>query len=210
MWQVLERAATGLRSGFAQARSELRSEVDIAASRLGARIAGAATRAAAWFIAALLLAVAIGFATFACYRLLLRHFPVEEAAAMVAAVFAALALFVALAALSIGSTRASRAGGQSVAAAQASAPSTSAPLPGNASDEASGAADAASPGPLDLDHVADLLGKVGLTHEQAALLIAKDVAESMTPTQLVAAGLAAGFIFGRKLDQSRQSSKRED
>ncbi|SEF11637.1 hypothetical protein SAMN05444161_8610 [Rhizobiales bacterium GAS191] len=209
MWQVLERAATGLRSGFAQARSELRSEVDIAASRLGARIAGAATRAAAWFIAALLLAVAIGFATFACYRLLLRHFPVEEAAAMVAAVFAALALFVALAALSIGSKPASRAGGQSVAAAQASAPSTSAPSPGSASDETSGAADAASPG-LDLDHVADLLGKVGLTHEQAALLIAKDVAESMTPTQLVAAGLAAGFIFGRKLDQSRQSSKRED
>ncbi|SDR13991.1 hypothetical protein SAMN05519103_00895 [Rhizobiales bacterium GAS113] len=208
MWQVLERAATGLRSGFVQARSELRSEVDIAASRLGARIAGAATRAAAWFIAALLLAVAIGFATFACYRLLLRHFPVEEAAAMIAAVFAALALFAALAALSIGSTRASRAGGQSVAAAQASAPS-SAPSPGSASDEASGAADAASPG-LDLDHVADLLGKVGLTHEQAALLIAKDVAESLTPTQLVAAGLAAGFIFGRKLDQSRQSSKRED
>ncbi|SDR57848.1 hypothetical protein SAMN05519103_05904 [Rhizobiales bacterium GAS113] len=94
--------------------------------------------------------------------------------------------------------------------AQAAASSASPPLAGNASGETSGAGAPTSPHPLDLDHVADLLGKAGLTHEQAALLIAKDVAESLTPTQLVAAGLAAGFIFGRKLDQSRQSSMRED
>jgi len=38
-------------------------------------------------------------------------------------------------------------------------------------------------------------------------MIASEVAKALTPTQLVAAGLAAGFIVGRRLDEERRNAK---
>ena len=210
MWHLLERAATGVRFKLAQTRIELRSEVDAAAARIGANMVHAIMRAAIWLSVLILLAIAAGFATVAGYHVLLHHLPEEEAEAIIAGGFAALALLIALVAVALGVASAKPAGDS---AAQA----RTAPREGFAGPGATGAANpptASAPsdapvslGAIELEHIADLLGQAGLRQEQAALMIASEVVKALTPTQLVAAGLAAGFIVGRRLDEERRNAK---
>jgi hypothetical protein len=203
---LIGRATTHLQDSVLAAKSNLKSEVDDAASRLNAHIANVATKGAAWVAAAILFAIGIGFATFAGYQALLRSFLPEQAAAIIAGVYFVLALIGISAAATIGKPGPRKA---TEPAREVATPSkgllsvveSRQPAPGEAINTA-----LAHSHPPEIMRVANLLGAVGRTNEQAALLIASEAAKSLSPLQLVAAGLVAGFVFGRKLDLPRRET----
>jgi hypothetical protein len=204
MWGLIGRATAHLQGQVLAAKSNLKSEVDEAASRLNAHIANAAMKTAAWMAAAILFVVGVGFATFAGYQALLRSFLPEQAAAIIAGAYFVLALIGVSAAASIGKPAAPKAKAPVPAAATLplAPPSEVRQL---APSEAISAA-LVHQHPPEVARVAELLGTLGRTNEQAALLVASEAAKSLSPLQLVAAGLIAGFVFGRKLELPRRKT----
>jgi hypothetical protein len=198
MWGLIGRATAHLQSRVLAAKFNLKSEVDDAASRLNVHIANAAIKGAVWMAAAILFVISVGFATLAAYHALLRNYLPEQAAAIIAGAYFVLALIGITAAATIGRPRKAAQSARAITALpQTPVPRAEAPLP--AGSEAISTALERSHSP-EVVRVANLLGAAGRTNEQAALLIASEAAKSLSPLQLIAAGLLAGFVVGRTLE----------
>jgi hypothetical protein len=202
MWGLIGRATTHLQNRVLAAKLNLKSEVDDAASRLNVHIANAAMKGAVWMAAAVLFVVSVGFATLAGYHALLRTYLPEQAAAIIAGVYFVLALIGVTAAASISRPRKAPEPARAITPLpQTPRPRPEAPPP--AGSEAMISALGRSH-PPEVVRVANLLGAVGRPNEQAALLIASEAAKSLSPLQLIAAGLLAGFVVGRTIELPRR------
>jgi hypothetical protein len=202
MWGLIGRATAHLQSRVLAAKLNLKSEVDDAASRLNVHIANAAMKGAVWMAAAVLFVISVGFATLAGYHALLRNYLPEQAAAIMAGAYFVLALIGITAAASISRPRKAPEPARAITALpQTPRPRAEAPPP------AGSEAMTSAPGrahPPEVVRVANLLGAVGRPNEQAALLIASEAAKSLSPLQLIAAGLLAGFVVGRTIELPRR------
>jgi len=202
MWGLIGRATAHLQNRVLAAKLNLKSEVDDAASRLNFHIANAAIKGAVWMAAAVLFLISVGFATLAGYHALLRTYLPEQAAAIIAGVYFVLALIGITAAASIGRPRKAAEPARAITTLPQTPPSQlEAQLP--AASETITAALGRSH-PPEVVRVANLLGAVGRPNEQAALLIASEAAKSLSPLQLIAAGLLAGFVVGRTIELPRR------
>jgi hypothetical protein len=199
MLGLLGRAAGELRAKYTEVKSDLKTDIE-----------ETATRAATWLIAYILFAIAAAFATLAAYQALLADYAAQEATAIIASVYLALALSVS--AIAIVMRKTSRAAGADAQADhQPPAEEEKAALVEEGKAELAAVAPEAiadglsqAPASRDVAPIADLLGSLGLVHEKVALLAASDVAKSLSASELVAGGLAAGFIFGRRLGLARR------
>ena len=225
MSSIFDRTVAALHAKLEGAKSELRSEIDAAASRLGAQIAGAALRGVIWLLAGLLLVVAIAVATFALYAWLRDTMPPAEAAGIVAGLYAALAL---LAALAAGLVRATVLPAdrtlhdafipqRAVEGLPAPARALPAAVPEALGEPAGGlqasarSDDASQSGRQgDLAAVGALLDAIGLSRERDALTIVEAAAKSLPAPQLILTGLLTGLILARRVDLSRRHRRLRD